>query len=307
MHQHAGKCAYDQGRYIEACNHFERALQLRKEEDPDLIAQTELALDAVFRKVAEKGWGPYPRSRDDILLVSPPPAPAQDDRSGRWGYTGTDGEWRIPARYTDVQPFRDGVAWAQRPGSPAWELIDDTGEVLIRPSTGYRGVGSFSDGLAWVSRDGATRWIAVDKTNAVLISTGFDDVRPFRRGVAAVKRAGRWGAVDGVGRLVLPLHYDGFATALHDGRYIDGFSDEGLAIVSQGGRKGVVDRTGRVIVAPAYPVLVIHPVAFLFVDGAQRWGALDRHGRRLLTPVFPSRGAVTDELDRLLADTRPVL
>ena len=105
----------------------------------------------------------------------------------------------------------------------------------------------------------------------------------------------------------MPLHYDGFATALHDGRYIDGFSDEGLAVVSLDGRRGVVDRTGRTVVAPAYPVLVIHPVAFLFVDGAKRWGALDRQGRPLLPPEYPSRTALTDELDRLLADTRPVL
>jgi hypothetical protein len=158
-----------------------------------------------------------------------------------------------------------------------------------------------------VSRDGTTRWIAIDKTNNVLISTGFDDVRPFRRGVAAVRRAGRWGAVDKVGRVVVPLRFDGFATALHDGRYIDGFSDEGLAVVSLGGRKGVVDRTGRLIVPPTHAALVIHPVAFLIVDAAQRWGALDRQGRLLIDPTFPSRTAVTDEIDRLLVDTRPML
>jgi len=48
-------------------------------------------------------------------------------------------------------------------------------------------------------------------------------------------------------------------------------------------------------------------VAFLYADGAQRWGALDRRGRPLLDARFASRTAVTDELDRLLADTRPIL
>ncbi|GAB3859547.1 hypothetical protein GCM10027610_099090 [Dactylosporangium cerinum] len=182
MHQHAGKCAYDQGRYMEACNHFERALDLRKEEDPELIAQTELALDAVFRRVAEKGWGPYPRSRDEILQIRKSPAPAFDEQTQRWGYIEPDGNFCIGPGYLDVQPFRDGVAWVQRQGSQNWELIDDTGKVLIEPAVGYLGVGSFSDGVAWVSRDGTNRWIAIDKTNAVLISTGFDDVRPFRRG-----------------------------------------------------------------------------------------------------------------------------
>jgi tetratricopeptide (TPR) repeat protein len=307
MHQHAGKCAYDQGRYIEACNHFERALELRKEEDPDLIAHTELALDAVFRRVAGKGWGPYPRGRDELLQVRKPLAAAYDERTRRWGYVDDFGVFRITPRYADAQPFRDGVAWVQRPGSHAWELVDDNGELLIDPMAGYLGVGSFSDGIAWVSRDGATGWIAVDKSNTVLIGAGFDDVRPFRRGVAVVRRAGRWGAVDGTGRVVVPLHYDGFATALHDGRYIDGFSDEGLAVMVMGAYKGVVDRSGRVLVPPVHHALVVHPVAFLYADGTQRWGALDRRGRPLLEARFAGRNDVTDEIDRLLADTRPIL
>jgi WG containing repeat len=307
MHHHAGKCAYDQGRYIEACNHFERALDLRKEEDPDLIAQTELALDAVFRRVAEKGWGPYPRSRDEILRVRKPLVPTLDERTGRWGFVDDFGVFRITPKYLDVQPFRDGVAWVQRPGVESWELVDDTGRLLIDHTSGYVGVGSFSDGVAWVSRDGVTGWIGIDKSNAVLIAAGFDDVRPFRRGLAAVRRAGRWGAVDATGRQVVPLRYDGFATALHDGRYIDGFSDEGLAVVALGNYKGVVDRGGRVIVTPVHPAVVIHPVAFLYTDAAHRWGALDRRGRPLLEARFPSRMDVTDEIDRLLVDTRPML
>lgn len=308
MHQHAGKSAYDQGRYMEACNHFEKALELRKAEDPEMIASTELALDAVFRKVAENGWGPYPRAREEILRIRKPPTPALDESTGKWGFTDpVSGQTCIPARYGDVQPFKDGVAWVQRPGYQSWELIDEAGETLIPTKAGYVGVSSFSDGLAWVSRDGSANWIAVDKSNNVTISAGFEDVRPFRRGMAAVRRSGRWGAVDGVGRVIVPFGYDAFATAMSDGRYIDGFSDEGLAVVELSGRKGVVDRAGRVLVEPAHPALVIHPVAFLVTDTAHRWGALDRHGRVIIRPSHPSRMAVTEEIDRLLADTRPML
>nr|WP_240942278.1 WG repeat-containing protein [Planosporangium thailandense] len=307
MHQHAGLCAYEQGRFIEACNHFERALDLRGGGDPDLIAQIELALDAVYRRATEAGWGRYPRSRDEILGIRKALTATFDDVTRRWGYTDELGVFRIPPRFTDAQPFRDGVAWVQRPGSRNWELIDDGGELLIDRTAGYRGVGNFADGVAWVSRDGVTGWIAIDKANTVLVATGFDDVRPFRGGLAAVRSGGRWGAVDAAGRLVVPLHYDGFVTALHDGRYIDGFSDEGLAVVALGSGKGVVDRTGSVIVPPVYPTVVIHPVAFLVTDPAHRWGALDRQGRPLLETELASRDEVTHELDRLLSDARPIL
>ncbi|MCW6011025.1 WG repeat-containing protein [Micromonospora sp. CPCC 205371] len=313
MHEHAGRSCYDQGRYMEACNHFERALELRKVEDPDLIARTELALDAVFNKVAENGWGPYPRNTDEILQIRRPPTPKFSDRKQKWGFAAADDNsgpadevFVVPPEYADVQPFRDGVAWVRRPEQQTWELINDSGELLITPSAGYLGVGSYSDGLAWVSRDGNGAWIAIDKSGRIIIGAGFDDVRPFRRGIAAVRKGG-WGAVDKSGRVVLPTRFSGFATALTDGRYVDGFTDEGLAIVDGGGRKGVVDRAGRMIVPPVHPAVVIHPVAFLIGNGTGQWGALDRRGEALIDVVHPSRADVMDEIDRLLADTKPVL
>ncbi|MBB5869493.1 tetratricopeptide (TPR) repeat protein [Allocatelliglobosispora scoriae] len=306
MHEHFGKSCYDQGRYIEACNHFEKALELRKVEDPDLTARTELALDAVFRKVAENGWGPYPRGRDEILRVHKPPVPKFDQKLQCWGYADPSGETGIQPAFADAQPFRDGVAWVRRPESETWELIDEGGQRLIDNRAGWLGVGSFSDGLAWVSRDGTGNWVAIDKTNRIVISTGFDDVRPFRRGIAAVRRGG-WGAIDKVGRIVVPCQFGPFATALTDGRYVDGFTDEGLAIVDAGGRKGIVDRAGNMIVPPVHPALVIHPVAFLVASPAGKWGALDRKGRPLIDPQLPSRTVVMEEIDRLLADTKPVL
>lgn len=306
MHEHAGRSSFDQGRFIEACNHFERALDLRKVGDPDMIARTEVALDAVLARVVEKGWGPYPRSREEVLRLHRPPVPSFSDYDQRWGYADAYGVLTIPPRYADAQPFHEGVAWVRRPEARNWELVDEIGDVVIDSSSGYLGAGSFSDGLAWVSRDGTGGWFAIDRQNTVVIQGGFDDARPFRRGIAAVRRGG-WGAIDSSGRIVVQLRYRAFATALTDGRYVDGFTDEGLAIVDAGDRKGVVDRTGRLIVAPVYFALVIHPVAFLIGDRNGRWGALDRRGEPLIDVEFTSRGEVADEIDRLLADTRPVL
>jgi hypothetical protein len=306
MHEHAGRSSYDQGRYMEACHHFDKALELRKVEDLELIARTELALDAVVRKVGEGGWGPYPRTPEEILRIRRSPTPAFDERAQRWGYASIAGEPAVPARYADAQPFADGVAWARQPEARAWELIDETGTVLIDGSARYVAVGAFADGLAWVVRDGTGVWVAIDRENRVVVSTGFDDVRAFRRGLAAVRRGG-WGAIDKTGRVIVPMRYAGFATALADGRHVDGFTDEGLAVVDAGNGKGIIDRTGRIIVPSRHPGLVIHPVAFLVAGPDRRWGALDRRGEPLINPVHPSPGAVTDELDRLLADIKPVL
>ncbi|OKI77754.1 hypothetical protein A6A27_16900 [Micromonospora sp. CB01531] len=307
LHEHAGRSCYDQGRLTEACLHFERALDLRQAEDAELNARTAMALDAVAARAATDGFGPKPRSREAILGCERYPVPTFDEQQELWGYADEAGELVVEHRYAEVQPFREGVAWVRRPEASRWALIDTTGAALIEANNGYRAVSSFAEGLAWVSMDGKGRWMAVDPTNIVKIPPGFEDVRPFRGGLAAVRQNGGWGAVDPTGQVVVPTRYHGFTTALADGRQVDGFTEEGLAVVELAGRRGVVDRSGRVLVPPAYPALVIHPVAFLVGDGSGRWGALDRRGEPLIDPVHPGRAAVIAEIDRLLADTTPVL
>ncbi|PZF91052.1 hypothetical protein C1I99_23815 [Micromonospora deserti] len=302
LHEHAGRSCYDQGRLMEACHHFERALDLRGAGDADLLARIRVSLDAVAKRAGEAGFGPYPRSREELLERDRPPVPARD--GDRWGFADLDGDMAIAAEYAEAQPFRDGVAWVRRPETGRWSLIDLAGATVVEPT--YPTVRAFSDGLAWVSHHGAGGWLAIDPRGEVVVPPGFADVRPFRRGVAAVRREG-WGAVDRTGRIVVPTRYHGFTTVLADGRYVDGFTDEGLAVVDVAGRRGVVDRTGQVIVPPAHPALVIHPVAFLVGTGAGRWGALDRRGGPLIDPVHRNRDEVVAEIERLLTDINPVL
>ncbi|MEV6524260.1 WG repeat-containing protein [Longispora sp. NPDC051575] len=175
------------------------------------------------------------------------------------------------------------------------------------PEGDYADAQPYRDGLAWVRRTDDDDWVAIDLDGRVVISAGYDDVRPFRHGVAAVRRAGGWGAVDVHGKVMLSCSYDQFCTALADGRYVEGFTEEGLAVVERGGRKGVVDRTGRVLVQPAYRGLVIHPVAYLIVSAEHRWGALDRRGDEIIEPVFASRAEVIEHVERLMSTARPVL
>jgi tetratricopeptide (TPR) repeat protein len=301
MAELAGRSAYEQGRFLEAMNHFETALDLRKGQDPEMSARVETALDAIERRARAEGWGPYPRSRDEILQVRQPPEPTYDERGGLWGFAGV-----VPPTYLDVQPFHEGVAWVRRPGVATWELIDERGDPLIDADAGYLGTTEFAEGLAWVTRDGAGGWFAIDRRNRVIIPGGFEDVRPFRRSVAPVRRGG-WGAIDRHGRMVVQPKYRTFATVLSGGRRVEGFTDEGLAVIDAGDRLGVVDRTGRLVVPPVHAGLIIHPVAFLVEDRQGRWGALDRQGEPLIDVVHATPADVTDEIDRLLADTRPVL
>ncbi|WP_433794115.1 WG repeat-containing protein [Actinoplanes sp. CA-252034] len=296
----AGRSAYEQGRYLEAVNLFERALDVRRGEDPEMVERIELALDAISRRSGAAGWGPYPRTRDEVLGLPDAPVPLLDDGAGLWGYAAA-----VEPRFVEAQPFAEGAAWVRRPESAAWELIDASGELIIVSAHGYVGVTPFAEGLAWVTRQDQGGWFAIDRENRLVVPAGgFEDARPFRRGLAVVRQGGAWGAVDRHGRFAVTPSYQRFVTALHVGGEIDGFTDDGLAVVDAGDRFGVVDRAGRTVVEPVHAAVVIHPVAFLVRDAAGLWGALDRSGAPLVDIGHRDREAVVEALPE---ENRPVL
>ena len=67
VHENAGRSCFDQGRHMEAMDHFTRAIRLGDPEDLDLVQRIEVALEAVYIRVLRDGWGPYPRLRREIL------------------------------------------------------------------------------------------------------------------------------------------------------------------------------------------------------------------------------------------------
>ncbi|MDR6322743.1 WG repeat-containing protein [Actinoplanes couchii] len=299
----AGRSVFDQGRFLEAVNHFERALDVRHAEDPERVERVELALDEISRRSTD-GWGPYPRTRDEVLDLPKAPMRIFDEGDesagpGLWGYAAA-----VEPRFAEAQPFAEGVAWARRPDSPAWELIDTTGELVIVSAHGYLEAGPFAEGLAWVRRDDSG-WFAIDRDNRLIVPpAGFEDARPFRSGLAAVRQGGVWGAVDRTGRIAVPPAFQRFLTVLHIGGPVDGFSDEGLAVVDAGDRFGVLDRTGKLVVPPVHAAVVIHPSAFLVRDPAGSWGALDRKGEPLVDVVHKDRDSAVEALPD---EERPVL
>jgi tetratricopeptide (TPR) repeat protein len=67
VHENAGRCCFDQGRHMEALDHFARAVRLGPPEDVDLAERIGVCLEAVYIHVLRDGWGPYPRLRREIL------------------------------------------------------------------------------------------------------------------------------------------------------------------------------------------------------------------------------------------------
>ncbi|MEU8614501.1 hypothetical protein AB0C29_41590 [Actinoplanes sp. NPDC048791] len=67
VHENAGRSAFDQGRHMEALDHFARAVRLGLPDDQELAQRIEVSLEAIYIHVLRDGWGPYPRMRREIL------------------------------------------------------------------------------------------------------------------------------------------------------------------------------------------------------------------------------------------------
>ncbi|HWS38610.1 MAG TPA: hypothetical protein VN408_38480 [Actinoplanes sp.] len=67
VHENAGRSCFDQGRHMEALDHFARAIRLGAQEDSDLVERVGVCLEAVYIRVLRDGWGPYPRRSPEIL------------------------------------------------------------------------------------------------------------------------------------------------------------------------------------------------------------------------------------------------
>jgi tetratricopeptide (TPR) repeat protein len=67
VHENAGRSCFDQGRHMEALDHFARSVRLGNPEDTDLVERIDVSLEAVYIHALRDGWGPYPRLRREIL------------------------------------------------------------------------------------------------------------------------------------------------------------------------------------------------------------------------------------------------
>ena len=139
-------------------------------------------------------------------------------KNRRWGFKDARGKVRLPAKYLRAEPFnRAGLAHVAGPEGLA--LIDKRGRVLLRPFNFDNGPDPFRDGLARLQK--GDKFGLYRRDGHMVLPARYDFIRPMRGGRAAfctgckkerhgeywTMVGGRWGYLDGSGRVAIPATY----------------------------------------------------------------------------------------------------
>lgn len=193
------------------------------------------------------------------------------DRKGKWviqpsfttaGYMDKfGGFWAVPQYYIGWSYFDfAGNKYGQVAAGAEKYTVDDQGYfVATVPDTNYRtadefgnifspipdlaDAGSFNEGLAPIKNKSAQKFGFIDSTGKHVIPCQFDEVSPFKNGMARVGKVigGKLlgGYIDKTGKTILPLEYERL------GVFSDGF---GLIKTAEG--YFYIDKTGKKIPPP---------------------------------------------------------
>ncbi len=197
------------------------------------------------------------------------------DSGGRNGAIDHKGRVVVPFEHDWIEGFEHGVARVRRDGRMG--LIGPFGDTVLAPVHGY--VGPFANGPALVV-DGALCGY-IDRSGHWAVPQRFEAPEgvvtwgEFTNGVAEVQLNGKRGAIDTVGRILLPAVYADIGPHGH-----------GLIPVRKRTKWAYVDRANRPVTKEAYDQ------AWPLVQGVGRvvagemWGLIDSTGREVIPPRF---------------------
>lgn len=130
----------------------------------------------------------------------------------KYGFIDWNGKQTILCNFDYVSGFSDGKAIvrelfvnASGKVEARFGAINYLGKLIIKPQ--FELMGQFGSGLAPVYSKKLLKWGFVNSAGKVSMDYVFDDVRPFRYGLGAVKKEGKWGLINVKGEIVLDFEY----------------------------------------------------------------------------------------------------
>ena len=218
--------------------------------------------------------------------------------NGRWGCINKKGKVVVPIEYNTVLPIREGLAGVRRGYIYEEETgyVDMSGNEVV-PLKSYGWFSIFSGGLASVSL--SERFGFINKLGEVVIPLKYDEGSYFSDNIAPVKMNGKWGAIDRSGKEIILPKYDAISYEIdkadNEIQY-EGFS-EGMLAVKLNGKWGYVNQYGVEVVP-----MLFDEVATFFRGGMasvrlnDKWGYVNLSGNIVVQPKYDEANDFFDEL-----------
>ena len=209
---------------------------------------------------------------------------------GLYGIMGRDGTVVVPASYSNIQPFREGLARVQRWQNDDFGFIDRSGNWRIKPT--YSRVSDFSEGLAYFSNSTTEGFI--DTKGEVAFSQPYEAVYlqspyMFKEGLLAFfdKKINKAGYIDKTGKVVIEPEFDrakpfseGFAAFNRGGSPKEGASWDLL------GGWGFIDYRGRMTIPPTFERVEFFSNGLAAASENDKWGFIDKLGSWVIDPIY---------------------
>ena len=191
------------------------------------------------------------------------------------GYINTKNEWVIPPTYRDAFAFRQGLAkirevrdyiyYINLKGEP---VIQDFDANVIEPSDNTYIVGVRKE----------CKYMVYDLNGNLLDTYNLLRNNWSDDAIFAVKKGGKWGYIDGYGKVIIPLEYE----------EVRNFS-EGLAAVRKDGKWGYINLKNEVVI----PIEFTNEVGFFKNGGAEYYtdrgaGLINLKGEIIAEPKYNS-------------------
>lgn len=116
--------------------------------------------------------------------------------NGKYGYKNYAGQTIIPAMYSEIFAFKEGLACVEI--DELYGYINMQNEMVI-PADKYVSAMSFSEGLAAVLYN--EKYGYINQEGEVVIDYMFDAATAFEDGKAKVKQDGKWGIINKEGKI----------------------------------------------------------------------------------------------------------
>ncbi len=256
----------------------------------------------------------------------------------KMGFVDETGKWKIKPDFDEVTGFQNGLA-AVKSGA-YWGYIDNRGNTVISPQFD-QATPFYNKQFALVTTNSAKSYINrkgelllessyglvifnedlapfemndkfgfINKNHQWEVLPVYDQVWPFRNGIAKVKKTGQWILINRLGEEIYDMQLDSYSSAgksllfkkSKDGQwgFVDSNGDwiispvfddvksfsEGLSPVKKNGKWGYINMEGEMVINPDYDdaFAFSHWLGSVEVEG--KFGCINTHGEMVIKPKF---------------------